>query len=1399
MLSSQTVLPAVMPTFRLDPASNASGSTSPNGTSAPSANALTPTQILTAYGYNQVSFAGGIQGTGAGQTIAIIDAYDDPTIAADVATFSSFYNLPQFGSQGGPTLTVTGANGVRPTQTPPSGDDWTLEISLDVEWAHALAPEANILLVEATSDTNIQHLLNCLTFATSQSNVSVVSMSWGNKESTVTDTQFDSDFLTPSGHQGITFLASTGDTGSPGEYPAFSPNVVAVGGTSLTLNGSGGYGSETVWETSTSESTGGGTSTQEPQPTYQEAVVPSSDSNGGENRAEPDVAFDADPNTGVAIVDSFDNGTTDPWFDGTIGGTSFGTPAWAALIAIADQGRVADGLGTLNGLTQTLPALYTMPSTNFHDITTGTNGTFSATVGYDLVTGRGTPMAAPIVSYLDGFSVTATSPVAGSTVHQLSPTSFQVTFSDAYSTTGLMASDFEVNGVTASSFTDTNPTTITFTFTSSPVNSGLQAQTMTIVSGTIDRANDGAPIQGYSQTFNYDPTDQLAVSSTSPTAGAIVTVPFASLTIVFNEAYSASSISTSNLQLSEGTVTGFTLVNGTTVMYSLSGLTNAGTMSVSIASGAIKDTGGGGIAPFSESFTLVTGLLQGTPIGSLVYEAEFGGVISTGGGSESYTLNIAAGEVFSATVDPTTSSGTHALSSPQLVVTGPGISGSDSASGNSTSNPTLQTITSTGGTYTFVVSSSSQFRTGAFDLEIFLNSAVSISAVSETGNNTLAKAQNIGTSTFTSTGSFTAIGPTATRGAVIGLTDALSNNATDYYSFTLAAGQTVSLGVENSGNTSGTVNVSLLNSSGTTLASGSSRTDVTGGIENFTASTSGTYVAAVTGSVADIVYILVVTRSADFDFKGNSTQATAQNISGTAGVLGAITSSSPDWYAVNLTAGSALNLQTSTFGSPNNSLQFVDSVQPQISVFNSSGTLLASGTGSPNQSLTADAGSTGTYYIEVSGASGSTGEYFVNTQIDPTAPAVTGVYVGSTAWTSAFMNYLASDGIGSSTLGYLVPAGSNQLAALPWVNINTISVAFNENVSINTADSALELIGSSDLPAPASFANATFSYSSTTHTATWTFASPLVTDKFLINIPAADVTDSLGTQLAGQWTNGASSYPSGNGTIPGTFDFQFNVLHADVNQDGGVSGADGNAVRLKLLQNVTTSGYSPFYDVAGTGSITGADGSYVRINLTDTLPLDNPSPPGGVSGGASSSSDIATAGSSTVGSSTVMAGGQVSFGSLVFEPFAASLQPSQSAGSAAGQSIGSADGKNLLNSKLANLAAAMFDPAINDALLPAMSGATAASSPPNALESLTVPAVFASDFAPLATVPSAALADSAGGGMIDGGSERTMSMNLDIAASDASRNENSRANSTAAEQDSLTDIVLEQNLDWLLE
>lgn len=347
---------------------------------------FTPAQITKAYGVNGISF-GSTAGNGAGQTIAIIDAFNDPNIVSDVSTFNTRYSLPQFNVAGGPTFTVLNQNGATsPLPSNATPGDWDVEESLDVEWAHSIAPQANIILFEASSNNN--NLYTAVDTAANTPGVSVITMSWGGGESS-SDTSFNSDFTTPAGHIGITFLASTGDDAAPGDYPAYSPNVVAVGGTSLTINADGTYGGETGWADS-----GGGVSSVESQPTYQNGKVNGTSST---KRATPDVAWLADPNTGVAVYDSYYGKKSSNLYQ--VGGTSLSSPMWAGLIAIADQGRVLAGEPTLDGPSQTLPLLYNISASDFHDITSGSNG-HSATTGYDLVTGRGSPVPGAIVNDL---------------------------------------------------------------------------------------------------------------------------------------------------------------------------------------------------------------------------------------------------------------------------------------------------------------------------------------------------------------------------------------------------------------------------------------------------------------------------------------------------------------------------------------------------------------------------------------------------------------------------------------------------------------------------------------------------------------------------------------------------------------------------------------------------------------------------------------------------------------------------------------------------------------------------------------------------------------------------------------------------------------------------------------
>ncbi len=359
-------------------------------TSAPTG--YSPSQIRHAYGFDQVSR------DGTGQIIAIVDAFDDPTVASDLQTFIKTFGLP--GMKGLPnTPSCTVAAGPHPCfqkvyaqKKPRTNGGWALEISLDVQWAHAIAPGADILLVEA-NDNSFSNLLGAVDVAVNMG-AKVVSMSWGGSEFSF-ESLFDFHF----NHAGVSFTAASGDSGTGVIYPAASPYVLAVGGSTLQLNPvNGEVLSETAWNGS-----GGGLSAAEAEPGYQSNYsIPFT----GGRRGVPDVAYNADPNTGVPVFDSTPfNGQTG-WFQ--VGGTSAGAPQWAALIALADQGRTT-GLSTSSDLTSSpeysaaAPPFSTLYASNYSDILSGTNGTCticSAGPGYDFVTGLGSPHANNLVPYL---------------------------------------------------------------------------------------------------------------------------------------------------------------------------------------------------------------------------------------------------------------------------------------------------------------------------------------------------------------------------------------------------------------------------------------------------------------------------------------------------------------------------------------------------------------------------------------------------------------------------------------------------------------------------------------------------------------------------------------------------------------------------------------------------------------------------------------------------------------------------------------------------------------------------------------------------------------------------------------------------------------------------------------
>ena len=308
----------------------------------------TVAQVTQAYGLNAISFPSASgqpsTGDGSGETIALIEAYHDPNLSSDVRVFDQSNGLPD------PNLSVADQAGTRTDAV------WASEETLDVEWSHAIAPGAAILVVEAPSDS-LGDLITAVDLARNTPGVATVSMSWGFGE-TAGETALDSHFQTPAGHQGITFVAASGDDGAANgpEYPSSSPRVLAVGGTTLSTDGSGNYVGESTWSGS-----GGGYSPYEPEPAYQASVQTT------RHRSTPDVAFLADPYSGVEVYETPPGGSVGSWL--TVGGTSLGTPAWAAIIAIVDQGRALQGKPSLDGPTQTLPAaLQPSPPTDFHTV-----------------------------------------------------------------------------------------------------------------------------------------------------------------------------------------------------------------------------------------------------------------------------------------------------------------------------------------------------------------------------------------------------------------------------------------------------------------------------------------------------------------------------------------------------------------------------------------------------------------------------------------------------------------------------------------------------------------------------------------------------------------------------------------------------------------------------------------------------------------------------------------------------------------------------------------------------------------------------------------------------------------------------------------------------------------------
>ncbi|WP_225098114.1 S53 family peptidase [Streptomyces sp. CoH27] len=335
----------------------------PNAASA-SPTGYGPSDIQSAYGLTSAAAS-----NGSGETVAIVDAYDDPNAAADLATYRSYYGLPACTTSNGcfKKVSQTGST----TSLPTADSGWAGEESLDLDMVSATCPNCNILLVEAksASDANLGTAVN----EAVKLGAKFVSNSYGGSESS-SDTTYDTQYYN---HPGVAITASAGDSAYGAEYPAASQYVTAVGGTSLSADSSSRGWTESVWGTSSTEGTGSGCSAYDPKPSWQ------TDS-GCSTRMIGDVSAVADPATGVSVYDTYQ---ASGW--NTYGGTSASSPIIASVYALAGTPGSSD-----------YPAQYPYNAAGtsaLNDVTSGSNGTCdtdyfcNAETGYDGPTGWGTP------------------------------------------------------------------------------------------------------------------------------------------------------------------------------------------------------------------------------------------------------------------------------------------------------------------------------------------------------------------------------------------------------------------------------------------------------------------------------------------------------------------------------------------------------------------------------------------------------------------------------------------------------------------------------------------------------------------------------------------------------------------------------------------------------------------------------------------------------------------------------------------------------------------------------------------------------------------------------------------------------------------------------------------------
>ena len=478
-------------------------------TTTPYVNALGPAQFLKAYN---------LTGTASQpQVVAIVDAYDDPFIYNDLTTYSQQYGIPVLpqcvgaaASSSVPCFQKMNQNGST-TSYPNPDPSWSLEIALDVEAVHAVCQNCTILLVEANSSSFAD-----LTAADDQAvaqGAKIISNSWGGPGDASAEAVYDTHYNKP----GVAFLFSSGDSGYGLEYPATSPYVVAVGGTSLFLNADGSYNTETAWS-----GAGSGCSTFETKPSWQ------TDTNCT-RRTATDVSAVADPNTGASVYDSYQYSGMSGWFE--VGGTSLSSPIAASVYALA-------------GTPPTAVAANSIPYSNaskLHDVTSGSNGTCggsylcTAGVGYDGPTGLGTPNG------IGGFVYAPNAPTA---ILTATPTTIVAGNSstltwNSTNTTSCTGTNFSTGGAVSGSVVVSPTASTTYSVSCTGTNGTAAANAMVTVTQPVPTASLSASpatiVAGNSSSLTWNSTNATSCTgtnfSTSGTiSGSVVVSPTASTT-----------------------------------------------------------------------------------------------------------------------------------------------------------------------------------------------------------------------------------------------------------------------------------------------------------------------------------------------------------------------------------------------------------------------------------------------------------------------------------------------------------------------------------------------------------------------------------------------------------------------------------------------------------------------------------------------------------------------------------------------------------------------------------------------------------------------------------------------------------------------------------------------------